>query len=166
MPQLNPEFFATQIFWLVVTFATLYILLSTIALPRIGAVLDDRQRRIDENLSKAAALKAEADAVIKAYEQVLADARAQALLLIKDTITGLREEAVEHNRGLDERLDAHIKASEARIAEAKEHALSDMREIAVEVAGVAVTRLIGITVDTAELTAAVAESEAVKGKVQ
>ena len=164
MPQLNPEFFATQVFWLVITFVSLYLLLSTVALPRIGAVLDERQRRIDENLSKAAALKAEADAVIEAYEKVLADARAQAVLLIKETINGLRDEAVEHNRELDERLDQHIKSSEARIAEAKANALADVREIAMEVAAATVTRLIGINTEFAELDGAVAE--ALKGNAR
>ena len=157
MPQLNPEFFATQLFWLVATFATLYILLSTIALPRIGAVLDDRQRRIDENLSKAAAQKAEADAVIKAYEQVLLEARTQASNHIKEAIVSLRDKAVEHNRELDERLEAQIKDSETRIEKAKEAALADVREIAAEVAGTVVSRLIGITAEAAEMTAAVGD---------
>jgi F-type H+-transporting ATPase subunit b len=164
MPQLNPEFFATQIFWLVITFVFLYLLLSTIALPRIAAVLEVRQRRIDDNLLKAAVLKAEADVIIKAYEQVLAESRAKALLHIQETINGLREEAVEHNKDLDLRLSEKIKASEVRIAEAKAHALADVREIAMEVADATVTRLIGIKTAQADLDGAVAE--VLKGNAQ
>ena len=164
MPQLNPEFFATQIFWLVATFVTLYVLLSTIALPRIGAVLDERQRRIDENLSKAAALKAEADAAIKAYEKALAEARAQAAALIKETSERLNKEAEERNRNLAHRLAEQIKAGEARITEAKTQALAGVREIALEIAGDTVSRLIGLPSDAAELEAAV--GDALKGNAR
>ena len=158
MPQLNPEFFATQIFWLVVTFVTLYILLSTIALPRIGAVLDDRQRRIDENLAKAASLKAEADTAIKAYEKALAEARAQAAALLKQTSEQLSKEADERNRQLGQRLAEQIKAGEARINEAKVQALAGVREIALDVASSAVSQLIGLNAQAAELESAVADA--------
>lgn len=158
MPQLNPEFFATQIFWLMVTFVTLYILLSTIALPRIGAVLDDRQRRIDENLAKAASLKAEADTAIKAYEKALAEARAQAAALLKQTSEQLSKEGEERNRQLGQRLAEQIKAGEARINEAKVQALAGVREIALDVASSAISQLIGLNVQTAELESAVADA--------
>ena len=158
MPQLNPEFFATQIFWLVVTFVTLYILLSTIALPRIGAVLDDRQRRIDENLAKAASLKAEADTAIKAYEKALSEARTQAAALLKQTSEQLSKEAEERNRQLGQRLAEQIKAGEARINEAKAQALAGVREIALDVASSAVSQLIGLNAQAAELESAVADA--------
>jgi len=164
MPQLNPEFFATQIFWLVVTFVTLYVLLSAVALPRIGAVLDDRQRRIDENLSKAAALKAEADAAIKAYEKALSEAKAQAHALVKETSERLNKQAEDRNRELGHRLAEQIKAGEARITEAKAQALAGVREVALDIAGVTVARLVGLQTDAAELDSAVAN--ALKGNAR
>jgi len=164
MPQLNPEFFATQLFWLAVTFVTLYLLLSTIALPRIGAVLDARQRRIDENLTKAAQLKAEADTAIKAYEKALADAKAQAAAMIKETAEHLGREAEERNRELGLRLSEQIKAGEARIAEAKAQAMTSVREVALEVASSTIARLIGAQVNPADLDGAV--DQALKGTVR
>jgi F-type H+-transporting ATPase subunit b len=164
MPQLNPEFFATQVFWLVVTFAALYLLMSTIALPRIGMVLDERQRRIDENLTKAAALKAEADAAVKAYEKALADAKAQAATMLKQTTERLGKEAEERNRDLGHRLAEQIKAGEGRIAEAKAQAMASVREVAIDVATSTITRLIGGQVNAAELDGAIAE--ALKGTVR
>jgi len=158
MPQLNPEFFATQIFWLVVTFATLYVLLSAIALPRIGAVLDDRQRRIDENLSKAQSAKAEADAAIKAYEKALTESKAQAANLIKETTAELNKEAEERSKALSQQLNEKIKADESRIAEAKAQALAGVKEVALDVASSAILRLIGVTADSAEVDTAVAQA--------
>ncbi len=164
MPQLNPEFFATQVFWLVITFAALYLLMSTIALPRIGAVLDERQRRIDENLTKAAALKAEADAAVKAYEKALTEAKAQAAVLLKQTTERLGKEAEERNRELGLRLHEQIKAGEGRIAEAKAQAMSSVRDVAIEVATSTISRLIGVQANAADLESAIAE--ALKGTAQ
>jgi F-type H+-transporting ATPase subunit b len=155
MPQFDPAFFAPQLFWLAVTFITLYILMSKVALPKIGAVLDERQRKIDDNLNKAAQLKAEAEAAVAAYEKALAESRAHAHAVIKEASERMAKQADERNRELSAKLAEQIKAGEARIAAAKETALANVREVAVDVAGAVVARLIGGS-DQAKVEAAVA----------
>jgi F-type H+-transporting ATPase subunit b len=156
MPQFDPAFFAPQLFWLAVTFITLYILMSKVALPKIGAVLDERQRKIDDNLDKAMQLKAEAEAAIAAYEKALAESRAHAHSVIKEASERLAKQADERTRELSAKLAEQIKAGEVRIAAAKEQALANVRDVALEVAAAAVARLVGASPDQGKLEAAIA----------
>jgi F-type H+-transporting ATPase subunit b len=156
MPQFDPTFFAPQLFWLALTFVTLYVLMTTVALPKIGAVLDERQRKIDDNLDKAAQLKAEAEAAVAAYEKALAESRAHAHTVIKEAADRAARQADERNRELGQRLADQIKAGEVRIAAAKDKALAGVRDVAVDVAAAAVARLVGGSPESAKLDAAVA----------
>ena len=155
MPQFNPAFFAPQLFWLALTFITLYILMAKVALPKIGAVLDERQRKIDDNLDRAAQLKAEAEAAVAAYEKALAESRAHAHGVIKEAAERLAKQSDERNRETAARLADQIKAGEGRIAAAKQTALAGVRDVAIDVAAAAFARLIGTTPDQGKLDAAV-----------
>lgn len=156
MPQFDPAFFAPQLFWLAITFLALYILMAKVALPKIGAVLDERQRKIDDNLDKAAQLKAEAEAAVAAYEKALAESRAHAHAVIKETGDRLAKHAEERNRELNAKLAEQIKAGEAKIAAAKDKAMASVRDVAVDIAGAAIARLIGSSADQGKVEAAVA----------
>ncbi|HIJ39118.1 MAG TPA: F0F1 ATP synthase subunit B' [Rhodospirillaceae bacterium] len=158
MPQFDPHFFSSQLFWLYVTFIFLYVVLSTLAMPKIGAVLEERQRKIDENLDKAAKLKAEAEAAVAVYEKALADARAEAQRVLRATGDALAHKAEEQQKALGERLAQQVQAGEARIGQAKEQALANLREVAIDVAKAATARLTGISVDDAAASAAVASA--------
>jgi F-type H+-transporting ATPase subunit b len=164
MPQFDPTFFAPQLFWLLLTFVTLYFLMTTVALPKIGAVLDERQRKIDDNLDKAAKLKADAEAAVAAYEKALAESRAHAHSVIKEASDRLATEAEERNRALSAKLAEQIKAGEARIGEAKTKALANVRDVAIDVAGSVFDRLIGASADTGRLETAVAAALKEHGK--
>lgn len=164
MPQFDPTFFAPQLFWLVLTFVTLYFVMSTVALPKIGAVLDERQRKIDDNLDKAAQLKAEAEAAVAAYEKALAESRAHAQSVIKEASDRLSAEAETRNRELAARLADQVKAGEARIAEAKDKALANVRDVALDVAGATIARLVGSPADNTRLEAAIASALKEHGK--
>ena len=84
MPQLDISTFSTQIVWLVITFAALFIIMWRVAVPRISDALEQRQKRMDDNLNKAAGFKKEAEAAIEAYEHSLAEAREAAHSAIAD----------------------------------------------------------------------------------
>lgn len=155
MPQFDPTFFATQLFWLLVTFVLLYALMSKLAMPKIGAVLEERQRKIDDNLDKAAQLKAEAEAAIAAYEKALSQSRAQAQEILRTSAEVVAKQAEERQRQMGETLASQIKAGEARIAAAKDQALAHVRDVAVDVAKAAATKLTGAAIDEARISTAV-----------
>jgi len=155
MPQFDPTFFAPQLFWLLVMFVVLYVLMSVLAMPKIGAVLEERQRKIDDNLDKAAQLKAEADIAIAAYEKALAESRAQAQQILRTSAEALAKQSEAKQKELGEKLAAQIKAGEARINAAKDQALAHVREVAVDVAKTATQKLTGLTVEDDQVTKAV-----------
>ena len=155
MPQLDISTFSTQIVWLVITFAALFLVMWRIAVPRISDALEQRQKRMDDNLDKAAEFKKEAEAAIEAYEQSLAAAREAAHSAITDANATLLEEAATKDAELADKLKKMLSESEASIAKATEDAMSNVRVVAEEVASAAVERLLGDKVDAGVVTAAV-----------
>ena len=155
MPQLDPQFFAPQLIWLVITFALLYLLMAKVALPKVGKVLDERRARIEGDLETAKRLKSEADTVIAAYERALAEARADAQASLRTATDRLAVAAAEQQRLVSARLVEEVAAAERRIAASKTAALADLRDVAVGVARDAVAKLIGVEPDEARAAAAV-----------
>lgn len=160
LPQLDTNSFATQIFWLAVTFVALYLLMSRIALPRVRDVLEERDRRIADDLEKAEKLKEEAEAVLAEYEKALADARTQAQAAMAEATEKANAEAAKRQQALADTLAAQVAEAETRIGAAKREALENVRQVAVEVSREATLRLIGG--DIAEADAAKAVDAALK----
>jgi F-type H+-transporting ATPase subunit b len=155
MPQLDLSTFPSQLFWLVVTFGLLYLLMSRVALPRVTAVMVARRASIDGDLERAAKMKAEAEAVMAAYERSLADARAQAQATLKEAMDRFGAVAAERQKKAVAALSAETSAAEKRIAEAKAQALAGLRAVAVDVARTATRKLVGVDIDEGSAGAAV-----------
>ena len=155
MPQLDLSTFPSQVFWLAVIFVLLYLLMARVALPRVSAMIDARKSRIDGDLERAAQMKAEAEAVMAAYERSLADARAQAQATLKEALDRFSAEATDHQKKAAEALAAETTAAEKRIAAAKAEALTGLRAVAIDVARTATRKLVGVDVDEGSAAAAV-----------
>jgi F-type H+-transporting ATPase subunit b len=155
LPQLDALTFPSQIFWLIVSFATLYWLLSRKALPRVSDILEARQTRISSDLDQAAALRNEAEEALRRHQAVVAEAQARAAAQIKETQDRLSAEAAKRQADIDAELNAKLAEAEGRIASAKNQALAEIQGVAAEVARSAVHRLAGIEVDAKDVEAAV-----------
>ncbi len=147
MPQLDITTFSSQIIWLVITFAALFLVMWKVAVPRIADVLESRQQRIEDNLDKAAAFKKDAEAAIEAYEKAIAEARSEAQNLLSETAHSLSQEAAKQEAELAEKLQARIAESEAAIAKAKETAIAGVRDMAQDIAVAATEKLSGAAPD-------------------
>ncbi len=158
MPQLDITTFSTQIFWLVITFGALFLIMWRVTVPRISDALEARQKRIDDNLAKAAEFKKEAEAAITAYETSLAGARAVAHTAIVEANAAITEEANARDAELNKKLKSMLDDSEANIAKAVDDAMGNVREVAEEVAAAACERLLGETVDPITVTSAVGDA--------
>jgi F-type H+-transporting ATPase subunit b len=156
MPQLHVPDFAPQLIWLAITFVILYLLMSKVALPRIGQVLDARSARIAQDLDRAAKLKDEATGVLAAYEKALAEARTQAQAAIKAVTERAHKEAEAREADLAKRVAADTEAAERRIRSARESAMASLTQMAAEITRAAAEKLIGRPVDEAAASAAVA----------
>ena len=155
MPQLDVSTFAPQLVWLAITFVALYLLMSRLGLPRVDAIIEARRKRLDDDLARAAAMKAEAEAVIAAYQRTLAEARAQAQAAIKERTDRFAAEAALQQRQLAEALAEQTRAAEREIGAAKERAFTEIRNVAVDVARSVAEKLTGSAADEAKLAPAV-----------
>ena len=156
MPQLIIADFSPQLVWLVISFVALYFVMSKIALPRIGEVLEERQERVTSDLEKAESLRGDADDAIKAYETALAEARASA----HSTAQAARDEMnakAETKRGeVEAKLAGQLAEADSRIAAAREEAVGHIRNVAADTAKSVASRLIGSDVNDSAVEAAVA----------
>lgn len=156
MPQFDSSTFASQLFWLVVILGVFFLALRNVALPRIGGALEERRRKIDDDLDKAAAHREDAEKALAAYEKALAGAAGEALEIQRRNAAELSDAAAERSAELATRLGEDSRAAEERIAAAMKPALANIQDVAVEAARDAVTRLAGIKVSQADAEAAVA----------
>lgn len=154
LPQLDSSTFPSQIFWLIVSFLTLYYLLSKKALPRVAEILEARQDRIGSDLDRAARLRAEAEEAQKRHEQVVAEAQARAAAQLKASQERMTADAARRHGEIEAELNEKLRAAEARIAAAREEALGQIHAVAVEVAQAAVERLVGLQLPEADVRAA------------
>jgi F-type H+-transporting ATPase subunit b len=155
MPQLDPAFWPTQLFWLAITFIALYLVIWRIALPRIADVLEARQRKLDDDLKKAAALKDEAEAILAEYEKMRATAQASAHDALQKAQAAMKAEAERQGRELAAKLSQQTDEAEARIAAAKEGALASLEGTVNEVVAAATEKLIGVKAGDQEIARAV-----------
>jgi F-type H+-transporting ATPase subunit b len=158
MPQLDISTFVPQIFWLAVSFAVLYVLMSRVALPRMAAILEMRAGRIEGDLKEARKLKAEADAAVAAYEQSLASARAAAQAEIAGTNARINAEQDRRRQDMEASLSAQAATAEARIRAIRDAAMSDLQIVAADVARTMASKLTGTDIGTEAAATAVART--------
>jgi F-type H+-transporting ATPase subunit b len=146
MPQLDVSTFSSQIFWLIICFSVLYYLLSRRALPRISETLEARQDRIAADLDQAQRLRREAEAALALYEGAMAEAQDRAQALLAEAQSRLQAEAAARQAELDQQLARQLAEAETRIAAARDRALAELEDAALDVARAAAARLAGVEV--------------------
>ena len=156
MPQLDPSTFAPQLFWLLITFGVLYLVMWKVALPRIANLLQERQERIDGDLERAQKLRDDAEAVLEAYEKTIAEGRARAQDVLREAMAAMAKDSDDQHAALTGRLATQTAEAEARINDARDRALEDIRSVAAQTAQAAAGRLIGADVADDEAERAVA----------
>src|SRR5689334_18969815 len=154
-PPFDSSTFASQLVSLVVFFVALYIIVSRIALPRVGAVIDARQNKIEGDLAEAQTLKDESEAALKAYEDDLAKARSKAQAIGAETREKLSTASEAERKSLEDRLAAKLADAEKTIAATRSTAMSNVRSIAADAASAIVQRLTGSSPDGKAVEAAV-----------
>src|SRR5260221_13187171 len=154
-PPFDSSTFASQLVSLVIAFVALYLIVSRIALPRVGSVIDARQDAIEGDLAAAQKLKDESDAALKAYESDLAAARSRAQAISNETREKLNAASEAERKTLEERLSVKLADAEKQIAATREAAMSNVRGIASDAAIAIVQRLAGLAPDRRSVNKAV-----------
>jgi len=154
-PPFDASTFPSQLVSLVVLFVALYIIVSRIALPRVGAVIDARQNKIEGDLTEAQKLKDESEAALKAYESDLANARSKAQAIGAETRDKQNAASEAERKSLEDRLAVRLADAEKTIAATRATAMSNVRGIAADAASAIVQRLTGTAPDGKAVASAV-----------
>lgn len=163
LPQFDPTWFPSQLFWLAAAFFIMYLFFSKKTLPEISSVIENRRNHIRSDLDMAEKLTADAEAVQTAYENGLQSARDQAHQSVMDVETTMKERGASEYEAFRKRSESEIQAAERRIDAAKNAAMDDMNTIAAEVAAEAVKKIIGTNMDVQKAKAIV---ESLTGKAK
>lgn len=159
-PPFDPSTFGTQLIWLALSFVVLYFAMSRLALPRIGAILDDRKGRIDGDLAAADNARQKTDAAIAAYEEALSNARKKSQAIAEETRAGIQADIDSKRKAVEADLSAKVAAAETSIRATKGEALGHVTEIATDTVQALVTQLTGsATADEARKAVAAAAKE-------
>lgn len=142
-PPFDPAGFAGQLLWLAITFGGLYLLMSRVALPQIGSILETRRARIEGDLAEAERLRKETEKAAAAYEAALAEARKNAQGIAEETRTSIKADIDNRRADVEAGLNKRITEAEARIAATKTAALANVDEIAADTAQALVARIAG-----------------------
>jgi F-type H+-transporting ATPase subunit b len=154
-PPFQKDTFASQLVSLLIAFVALYLIVSKIALPRVGGLLDARQNAIDGDLTAAQKLKDESDGALKAYESELAAARSRAQAIGAETREKLNAASEAERKKLEDALSVKLAEAEKTIAATRESAMRNVRGIAAEAASAIVQRLTGVLPDGKSVDSAV-----------
>jgi F-type H+-transporting ATPase subunit b len=159
-PPFDPATFPSQLLWLTITFAALYLLMSRVALPRIGGILANRKAIIDADLAAADASRQKTDAAIAAYEAALAAAKSKAQGIANESREAIQADLAAKRSAVEADLTAKVSAAEARINVTKTEAMTHVDEIATATAQTVVTQLVGdVSADSVRAAVAKASKE-------
>ena len=159
MPQLNPEFFVSQLFWLVVSFSFLLVFLWRISLPRIESVLDKRERKINDDISAAKKLQEEAEEIQKKIDERLQKARLENNDFIKNTSISLQEKINNELDKIEKNLDKKIEESENVIKKNKNESIEQIYDQIQEITRLTLSKISNFQVTNDEIRDVVSKIE-------
>ena len=157
MPQLDPEFWFSQIFWLVITFGILYLVLSKIILPKISDNLETRKSQVLDNLELAEKQRNDSEAKLKEFDNIILKSKIEAKNLFNESRQKLLNDINKKKEKLDEEIDKELKIVEAEIEELKNKSPEKINKIAIETSTDLINQLIGASVNNSSITAIVTD---------
>ena len=157
MPQLNPEFWISQIFWLTLTFGILYIVLSKLILPKISANLELRKSQIQENIEAAEKQKQNSEIKLKEFDDIILKSKLEAKDIFKDARERVIKDINAKREILEKQIDEEIKKAEQEIEVLKKNSPEKINKIAIETSSELVKKLIGAEVNNSSISAIVSE---------
>ena len=155
MPQLNPEFWVSQIFWLTLTFGILYVVLSKIILPKISVNLESRKSEIQENIEAAESQRQKSESKILEYNKILSKSKLEAKNIFKDAREKAMKDINSKKEVLDNQINDEIKKAEQEIVLLRKTAPEKINKIAIDASSELVKKLIGADVNNSSISAIV-----------
>ena len=155
MPQLNPEFWVSQIFWLIITFGILYIVLSKFILPKISSNLELRKSQIQENIETAEKQREISEVKLKEYDEIILKSKLEAKNIFKNAREKVIKDINLKKETLDKQIDEEISNAEEEIKTLKRDATDKINKIAIETSSDLLKKLIGTEINNSSISAIV-----------
>ena len=155
MPQLNPEFWVSQIFWLIITFGILYIVLSKFILPKISSNLELRKSQIQENIETAEKQREMSEVKLKEYDEIILKSKLEAKNIFKNAREKIIKDINLKKETLDKQIDDEISKAEEEIKTLKKDATDKINKIAIETSSDLLKKLIGTEINNSSISAIV-----------
>ena len=155
MPQLDPEFWISQIFWLTLTFGILFITLSKFILPKISANLELRKSQIQENIEAAEKQRESSESKLKEYDKIILKSKVEAKNIFKNSREKIIKDINSKKEILDKQIDEEIINAEKEIEKLKKGASEKINKIAIDTSSDLVKKLIGTEVNNSSISAIV-----------
>jgi F-type H+-transporting ATPase subunit b len=165
MPQLNPEFWISQIFWLIITFGILFIVLTKVILPKISDNLETRKSQILENIETADKQKEESQKKIDEYEKIILDSKLKAKSYFNEAREKILDDINKKRAALEKDLDEEISEVEKELSDLKQKSVEKINKIAAETSAELIKELIGEEVNSSSI-AAIVEDQSKINKVR
>ena len=157
MPQLNPEFWISQIFWLTLTFGILYIILSKLILPKISDNLESRKSQILENIETAESQREESEKKLKEFEKIILESKLEAKNYFNEARQKILDDINNKRNALDKEIDNEVNAAEQEIINLKNASSEKIKNIAIETSSELIKQLIGEEANNSSISAIVEE---------
>ena len=155
MPQLNPEFWVSQIFWLIITFGILYVVLSKFILPKISSNLELRKSQIQENIETAEKQREMSEVKLKEYDEIILKSKLDAKNIFKNAREKLIKDINLKKETLDKQIDDEVSNAEEEIKTLKKDATDKINKIAIETSSDLLKKLIGTEINNSSISAIV-----------
>jgi F-type H+-transporting ATPase subunit b len=155
MPQLNPEFWFSQIFWLIISFGIMFILLSKFVLPKISENLEIRKAQILENIEVAEKQREESDKKLKEYEKLILESKIEAKNYFNKVREKILKDVDKKKENLEKQINEEISKAEKEILDLKDRSPEKIRKIAADTSSDLIKQLIGVEVNNSSISAIV-----------
>ena len=157
MPQLNPEFWIAQIFWLILIFASLYLIIWKIFLPRITYIIENRKSRVVNDLGEAQKLKDNAEKKLKEYNEIIEKSKKEAKKIVDDSKKKLDRDIENKKQKFNDEIEKELTATEKEIKDLKKTSISNINNIATETSVEVIKQIINIEVNRSSVSAIVGD---------
>ena len=155
MPQLDPEFWISQIFWLTITFGILYLVLSKFILPKISSSLEIRKSKIQENIEAAEKQRESSEIKLKEYDEIILKSKIEAKNIFKNAREKTIKDINSKKEILDKQIDDEISNAEQEIEALRKVAAEKINKIAIETSSDLLKKLIGTEINNSSISAIV-----------
>jgi len=157
MPQLNPEFWIAQIFWLVIIFITLYVIIWKLVLPKISDSIENRKKHIINDLNEAQKLKENAEKKLEKYQEVIQESKNQAKKVLMGSNKKLEDDIEKKKEQFEKEIESELFKSEQQITKFKKSSIEHINKIAVDLSNEIIKNTLGSEINMSSLKAIVEE---------